>query len=141
MTDLEDALRAVVDTARKWAKTETVGQAEDASEALQDACFRLEELIPKAVVTAVELDRPWREVFEGNEVLAPNGEWYRITSIPPWHEDDGRIKIGMEINGKEGFFPRDPDAKVRVRVNMPDPMETALANLRAGFGEVDVIGR
>jgi hypothetical protein len=135
--ELSDALAAVITAARDWREGQTglANLFDTPASNLAAAVDALEEAMPMGI----EMNKPWREVTEGVEVLAPDGKWYYISSLPPWHEDDGTLRIGMYVKGKEVFFPRDPDKVVRVRISSADALQSAIGLLAETFGAT-VIG-
>jgi hypothetical protein len=70
------AEKAVIDQAIRWSKTETVGQAEDASEALQDL---VADLLREREAAPDESMRPWSEIVTEDEIYSTKtGKWYRV---------------------------------------------------------------
>lgn len=79
--------QAVIDAALTWGRTETIGQAEDASYALQDA---LAELVKSRIpdTSAKWVETTWRYALPGDHVRM-NGAYATVmkSSTSHWHID------------------------------------------------------
>ncbi len=97
------------------------------------------DALATVAMTPVERDGTWADVREGFEVLAPNGAWFPIVSVPPWHEDDGTLSVTMNVNGREGTYSRKPADPVRVRYQRD--AESEATDLLAEMLGAQIIGR
>ena len=124
--DQIEALRAVVQAARRWATS----SGDDESDALQDAVAALEATIPRSSAGFVVM-RTWSELLSGQFVRTPRGEWWEVTSS---RLDGDRQMVTLRTPGGEtGTFPRDPAGTVSARVRST-PGEVAVDMLREAFG-------
>lgn len=134
MNEQTKALRAVIDAARSWANTTTVGEAEDASDALGDAVRELEAHLTR-VSAGFTVRRTWATVLAGMWVKAPNGEWYEV--IETKEAGAGKYMIALRINGQRAAFPRESKADVMVRTRSRTIVEDeAVQLLSAAFDAV-----
>jgi hypothetical protein len=58
------------------------------------------------------LTRPWSRIPVGWFVRTPKGDWVEVLAT---HRDGCNQRVTLDVSGKQGTYPYDPDAKMSVR--------------------------
>lgn len=120
---------AVVDQAIRWSQTETVGQAEDAGEALQDTVADLlRSRAPRYAWTPATFgdllpgDRVRIGTQEADVTRVNRGDWHARNRV--WIDDSGRERdhqtpweheeLNIDLTANPGFHDYDPAIKCEI---------------------------
>lgn len=124
--------KAVIDQAVRWSRTETIGQAEDASEALQDLVAELlrsretvaprPEWVPATFGDLMPGDRVRIGTQEADVTKVSRGDWHARNRV--WIDDAGRERdhqipweheeLNIDFTANPGLHDYDPDVECEI---------------------------
>ncbi len=136
-----EALRAVIEAARKWRKGVMTTGEEQETYTLAESVDALEEVLKREGEKRSHGfvgPSTWGEVLPGWFVQTPNNEMWEITGSIRMQ---GKQHVTLKSpSGRSGTFPRDPSAKVWVRKQARhDPTSEAMNLLAKTFWGTEVI--
>jgi len=145
--DQASALRAVIETARKWrADTKRTGEEPEPESvvALSAAVDALEALLPAArrpnAPHGFVLTRPWDLIPAGWFVRVPNGEWWEVMGTERIGEKQHVSMRKDSMSPVSGPFPREPKGEVKVRRGThTSELDDAIEALSDLFGGVEIL--